>query len=98
MAVEYLYDCIYLTAGQDTGISATITDGNDEPITIGCSMVLYDENDEVIITVDGKYIAELGSWQFDFKAADTAALSGRYFYAILHDGESLCFKTPIYFE
>ena len=31
MAVEYLYDCIYLTPGQDTGISATITDGNDEP-------------------------------------------------------------------
>ena len=23
MAVEYLYDCIYLTPGQDTGISAT---------------------------------------------------------------------------
>lgn len=98
MAVEYLYDCICLTAGQDTGISATITDGDDEPITTGCSMVLYTEDDEAIITVDGRYIAELGSWQFNIKAADTLNLNGRYFYAILHDGQSMCFKTPIYFE
>lgn len=98
MAIEYLYDCIRATAGQDAGISATITDGNDEPITSGCSLVLYDDNDENIITVNGRYIEDLGTWQFDIKAADTSSLSGRYFYAVLHDDESMCFKTPIYFE
>lgn len=91
--IEYLYDAIRATAGEDIIISAKITDDSGEHIDEICNLKLFNNN-EVISDVPGVYNGEL--WDFTIPAADTANLSGRYFYSICHRGNSISFKEPIY--
>lgn len=93
--IEYLYDCVRATAGQDICICAVITDDAGDAITEGCSFMIHDDNN-VLVEVDGVYNGEL--WSFDVPAEDTKGLHGRYWYCISRANSNLCFKTPIYLK
>lgn len=98
MALEYLYDCIRATSGEKVSIDAKITDFDGAPVTDGCSLALYDYNGATLASVEGKYIPEDKTWQFNIPAASTAKLHGRYFYCVLRNHLCMNFQTPIYFE
>ena len=95
--VEYLYNCIRATAGDDVEITAIIQDSTGANITEGCHIMLFDKNCALLSTIDGNYLAELGTWQFTIPAVDTAGKIGRYWYRICSHQDSLCFKQPSYF-
>jgi hypothetical protein len=93
MAIEYLWDAIRATAGQDICICAEITDDEGNLITDACGLMLHDDN-KMLIKVDGVFDGE--QWSFDIPAKATEGLSGRYWYCICRNNTNLCFKTPIY--
>ena len=91
--VEYLYDCIRATAGQDICILAVITDDEGLAITDACGLMLYDDNG-MLFRVNGTYDGE--EWSFEIPAELTEGLHGRYWYYVYRNDTNLCFKTPIY--
>ena len=52
--IEYIYNAIKATAGEDITIAASITDDNNQPITSGCTLEIFDD-EEVLVTIDGIY-------------------------------------------
>lgn len=98
--IEYIYDVIRCSAGQDADIVARITDDNNNDITEDCYLMLhlgFAEDSEANVLVAGEYMETDGEWHFIIPAEASANLSGRYEYCIQHAGVSLCFKKPIYF-
>ena len=95
MAIEYLYDCIRATAGQDIEIAARITEDNGEAINDNCGLMLHSE-DETIARVDGELVSNEGYWRFILPAEVIKGLIGRYYYSIYHNDKALCFKQPLY--
>lgn len=95
--IEYLYNCIRATAGENVGITAIITNADGEQITEHSHIMLFDKDDTLLATIDGEYVAELGNWQFTLPAELTKGKCGRYWYRICTTDDSLCFKQPIYF-
>ena len=95
--VEYLYNTIMAVAGQDITIYALITDDDEQVITTGCSLVLYNDEEE-LVSVDGIYLPESLQWEFTIPANATSGRDGRYWYNVQHNNKSLCFKQPIYLE
>ena len=95
--VEYLYNTIVAVAGQDITIYALITDDDEQVITTGCSLVLYNDEEE-LVSVDGIYLPESLQWEFTIPANVTSGRDGRYWYRVQHNNQSLCFKQPIYLE
>lgn len=93
--IEYLYNAIRATAGQDITIAARITEKNED-ITTGCGLMLHDKKGGLLTTVDGNYTEAEGIWNFTITADVTSGLKGRYWYCICHDNSNLCFKQPIY--
>lgn len=91
--IEYLYDAVRATAGEDICICAEITDDLGESITEPCHLMLYDDL-SLIGTAGGFYDGE--KWEFVIPADSTRGLNGRYWYCICANEESLCFKQPIY--
>lgn len=91
--VEYLYDAIRATAGQDICICASITDDDGVAITDSCGLMLHDDN-SMITRVNGTFDGEL--WSFIIPSDVTEGLTGRYWYCICRNNTNLCFKTPIY--
>jgi hypothetical protein len=93
--IEYVYNAIRATAGEDNYICAVITDDTGEAI-LDCytHLMIYDDL-SLIATVDGSCID--GVWEFYLSPSITSGLQGRYWYCICADNESLCFKQPIYF-
>lgn len=91
--IEYLYDAIRATSGEDIVITAEITDNDGSCINEACHLMLYD-NDELLTTVDGEIISNI--WYFTIPAKATTGLIGRYFYCIYHHNSSIAFKQPIY--
>ena len=91
--VEYLYDVVKASAGEDIFICAQITDSNGADITQGCKLGLHNDND-LITFVDGEYLD--GEWNFIIPAEVTKGLHGRYWYYIKYNDSTLCFKKPIY--
>jgi len=94
--IEYLYNCIRATAGQDVGISAIIESSSGAPITEGCHIMLLNKEQQLLATYDGSHIAD-GLWTFIIPAKETEGKAGRYWYKICTHQESLCFTQPIYF-
>lgn len=93
MAIEYLYDAIRATAGQDITISAVITDDNGEAITDACGLMFHDD-ENMLAKVDGEL--DGAEWIFTIPAEVTKGLTGRYWYCICRNETNLCFKTPLY--
>ena len=95
--IEYIYNAIRATAGEDIPITAKITD-DAGAVVEGCMLSLFDKDSTTkLVTVAGTTTA--GLTEFNIAGADTAGLCGRYWYCICNcDGESLNFKLPIYFK
>lgn len=91
--IEYLYNAIRATAGEDITIAAKLTNDDGSQIVGGCHVMLSDD-EKVLITVDGECVN--GTHNFTIPAAATKGLHGRYWYCICSGNASLCFKEPIY--
>lgn len=91
--IEYLYNAIRATAGEDITITAEITDDSGECVADGCALMLWDDK-ELLTSVDGMLIDDL--WSFTIPADKTAGLVGRYWYCICHNHNKLQFKEPLY--
>ena len=94
--IEYLYNCIRATSGQDIAIAAEITDTNGDVVTSMCHVMLYSPEEELIATHDGVYDEENSQWIFTIPAEATKGLQGRYWYCLCHHESNLCFKQPLY--
>lgn len=92
--IEYLYDCIRATAGQDAIVGAIVNGSDGEPLTAGCRLRLHNENG-MIGEVEGLYNGE--RWLFTIPAAMSAGLKGRYWYCIFFEDMMICHKELIYF-
>lgn len=96
--VEYLYNAIRASAGQENTINAYITDENENLITENCYFVLHDgTGTKEIAKILGSYDKDLTVWTFVINPEITTGLRGRYMYCVSHDNSSLCFNQPIYF-
>ena len=95
--IEYLYDAIRATAGEEMTIAAEIVDVNGYPVERGCHFTLYNGT-ERMAAIDGELNAD-GVWEFTIPADTTDGLNGRYWYCICTDEthNKLNFKQPIYF-
>lgn len=91
--IEYLYNAIRATAGNDISISARVKDAGGVAVIDNCHLMLFDD-EELLITVDGIFTGDV--WEYTIPADATRGLSGRYWYCICDNSGSLCFKEPIY--
>lgn len=96
--VEYLYNAVMATSGDEVVINAYITNENEELITENCNLVIYDgTTNEVIVIVNGLYDTDASVWDFVVSQEITTGLNGRFMYNIEYEGDALSFKQPIYF-
>ena len=93
--IEYLYDAVRTSDGEDMKITATIRDTDGTTITDGCALRIFDEGGALIEEVDGTYYTDVGKWAFKF-TFPTHKARARYFYTIAHNGEDMNFKARIY--
>jgi hypothetical protein len=91
--IEYLYDAVRATAGEDFTITAKLTDDDGNIITDVCHVMIH-EDDNVIYTAPGSLIEDI--WYFTIPGEITKGRKGRYFYCICHHETSMCFKQPLY--
>lgn len=91
--IEYLYNAIRATAGEDIVITAEITDDSGECLAADCALMLWDK-DNLITAASGELIDNI--WYFTIPADTTTGLIGRYWYCICHNHSKLQFKQPIY--
>ena len=94
--VEYLYNAIRATAGQDITVAAEITNDDGIPLVEGCHIMLFNPEKEEIGTFNGTFDEEEMEWSFLIPAEATEGLGGRYWYCICYHSQNLCFKEPIY--
>jgi hypothetical protein len=93
MAVEYLYDAIRATSGEDINICALITDDENTAVTDNCYLTFFDDEIE-LLKVYGAFDGE--QWSFTIPADYTKDRVGRYWYTIGRNFTDMCFKSPIY--
>ena len=93
--IEYLYDAVRASDGEDMTITATIRDNDGTTITDGCALRIFDEDGALIEEVGGTYYTDCGRWEFKFNFP-THKARARYFYTIAHNGEEINFKARIY--
>lgn len=91
--IEYIYDVIKATAGEDFTISAKAKNEDGTCVTSGCHLRLYNDK-ELITTIDGECINEV--WGFRVPGELTKGLKGRYWYSICGANGGLNFKEPLY--
>lgn len=92
--VEYLYDAIRASAGDEVSLGAVISDATGEE---DCLLYLYNDAKEEFFCSEGLFDVENGYWGFTIPSSITQTLSGRYWYCICDRGTTLQFKQPIYF-
>ncbi len=93
--IEYLYDAVRTSDGEDVTITATIRENDGTTITDGCALRIFDEDGALIDEVNGTYYTDVGRWAFKF-TFPTHKTRARYFYTIAHNGEDINFKARIY--
>ena len=59
--IEYLYDAVRTSDGEDMTITATIRDNDGTTITDGCALRIFDEGGALIEEVGGTYYTDGGS-------------------------------------
>lgn len=90
--IEYLYDAIRASQNEDITIVAKITDDEGNVITDVCSLSIHDD-EKHLMKIEGTLVD--GLWEFTIPAM---SFKGRYWYCICkNEGDTLCFKQPIYF-
>ena len=90
--IEYLYNTIRATVGDDMHITAIITDDQQNLITENCSFMIHDTNDKLISSTLGVYQDE--AWLFNIPT--TGLEKGKYWYCICYGNQKLCFKQRLY--
>lgn len=93
--IEYLYNAIRATAGEEITLAARITDESGIIAASNNHLSLYSDA-ELLGSYDGVLIDDV--WQYTIPAEATKNLKGRYWYCIC-ESEShtkLQFKEPIY--
>ena len=90
--IEYIYDLIRASAGQDITVIAKISDDSGTLLTSDCELMLHSD-EEMIARVGGLFDGE--AWTFTVPADATKGMYGRYWYCICHDDRNVCFKRPI---
>lgn len=86
--IEFIYDAIRLSYGEEIILQVRLYDDNDEEITEG-NAVLEIGNKEI----SGYYDDE--SW--NFLIPSSIGLKGRQFYRVVCDNVVFNFDAPIYF-
>lgn len=94
MAIEYLYNAIRASAGEEVCVCAEAFDEEGAAITENCSLLIHDDTG-TLWRGNGTYADDC--WSFTIPAEVTENLKGRYWYCIRHNETRLCFKQPIYF-
>jgi hypothetical protein len=92
--IEYIYDIIRATSGEDITISARITDEAGTPITSGCGLRIFDKDESFITRIEGTCVGEM--WSFTVPGELTENMKGKYWYCMCQDGKALSFKEPLY--
>lgn len=92
--IEYIYDVIKATSGEDITVSARITDEAGTCLTSGCGLRIFDKNEEFITRIDGDCDGEM--WSFIIPGELTKDMKGKYWYCMCQDGKALSFKEPFY--
>lgn len=95
MAIEYLYDAIRATAGQEINICACLEEEDGTIVTSSCGLMLHDD-EKMIYKADG--VLGDGEWLFTIPAEVTKGLKGRYWYCMCRNNSNICFKHPIYLK
>ena len=93
--IEYLYDAVRTSDGEDVTITAAIRENDGTTITDGCALRIFDEGGTLIEEVGGTYYTDAERWEFKF-TFPTDKVRARYFYTIAHNGEDINFKARIY--
>lgn len=93
--VEYLYDAIKATAGEDIPIIMEIRNPEGELVTEGCGFSIHCEDGQ-ICRVEGTYSESEQIWRFVIPAELTKGHTGRHYYCVCKEDGTLSFKTPIY--
>lgn len=94
MAIEYLYDMIKVTGGEDALVTALITE-NDE-IAEAAGFHLYDQELTELLYVPGQLDEQGLYFEFPIAGEVTKYMKGRYLYNICNgNGSSRCFYQPI---
>lgn len=91
--IEYLFNAIRATAGEDICICAKITDDNGTPIDAGCALRFYDD-EGMLARVEGTLTGDV--WSFTIPKEKTEGLKGRYWYCFCDGEKTLCFKQALY--
>lgn len=92
--IEYVYNTIRATAGEDIAILAKVRDAYGDPIP-ACYFHLFD--DEQMLTMIAGNALDDDTWEFIVPAAITKDRNGRHWYCICDENHSsLCFKEAIY--
>lgn len=92
--IEYIFDCIRATSGEEITIAAKLTNEDGSPITENCSLIFSGEKE--IYRATGLYMNDM--WMFSIPGAITEGLHGRYWYQVAHNNSSLNFKEPVYLK
>nr|DAJ77168.1 MAG TPA: hypothetical protein [Caudoviricetes sp.] len=93
--IEYLYDAVRTSDGEDMTITATIQENDGTVITDGCALRVFDNEGAQVLEKEGIYYSDVQEWEFKFELPYNSACN-RYFYTISHNGIDLAFKAPIY--
>ena len=91
MVIEYIGNAIKAAADDEVVVCAILKDINGIALTKGCHFMVFDKDDNHIITTDGEYKDDY--WTF---VIPTKGLKGTYQYCICHEKDKLCFKQPFY--
>lgn len=92
--IEYLYNAIKATSGEDFTICANITDDEGNAITECESYFRVLKDNKELFRVAGN-CGEC--WEYNIPAELTEGFRGTYWYCICADGSTLQFSQPIYF-
>jgi hypothetical protein len=93
--IEYIYDAIKATAGEDIPIIMEVRNPEGELVTEGCGISIHCTEDQVC-RVDGVYDADGQVWKFVIPGEATKGHTGRHYYCVCKADGTLNFKTPIY--
>jgi hypothetical protein len=94
--IEYLYDAIRATSGQDVPVYATFANDDGTFVSEGVVFMLHKPDGSHLVTVEGTCNMETGQWTFNVPGEATKGHKGHYLYCFQQAGSNLCFLSPYY--
>lgn len=93
--IEYIYDIIKATSGENIEVAAKVVDEEGQAITEQLYFHLWDKDGSTMIAMAPGTLID-GAWEFVIPGEAVKGLKGRYSYCIGTEEKSLCFKKPLY--